>query len=282
MSKIYQGIGFAIGLIAGLGIALLFLVWAVPEFRNPTVAYEYYQHWQAKSTSSPYQNTDDTHQWIREFSGWVFAEDSLAQWLMAGLGFAATVISLLALIWIKRTWVQAKRSADAANDVVSVTREIGQKQVRAYLSIERVDFTWNGTGSESNISNIIFVWKNFGNSPAFDANILTNVELVTNEKFGDAIDEFVTDIEDADFGHFEISPGGSVYHEGIEIGVDETQRWIGGEISLVSQSIAIYKDVFGNRRHTEITQSAHHFPAEGKGNTGYVRFKNYAHHNSAS
>lgn len=114
MSKRNWSAGFAIGLVVGIGLALLFLVWAVPEFREPEIAQQYYENWEATSNPGQNQDQNDTHFWIRELYGWVYAEDTLAQWLMAVLGFAATGISVIALVWLARTFRET-RNANVIN-----------------------------------------------------------------------------------------------------------------------------------------------------------------------
>lgn len=65
--------------------------------------------------------------------------------------FLATVIAFL-------SWLAARKSVD-------VTREIGQKQTRAYLSIASVEFVMD---REDNMPRLNFTARNTGNSPAND------------------------------------------------------------------------------------------------------------------
>lgn len=167
MSSGKRGAFFAAGLIVGVGLALLFLVWAVPDFRDPSFADKYYEQWQATTTDNPEEQDKTSRTWIRGLRGWVYTEDTAAQWLMALLGFSATVVSLLALIWLKATWAETKRSADAAERAADIAREIGQAQVRAYITC---------TGGEALIDKssctIALKFENRGQSPAFDIRVI--------------------------------------------------------------------------------------------------------------
>lgn len=178
-----RGVAFAIGLVAGVTLALAFLVWAVPEFRSPAGAKQYYQQWQAAAQAPQENQPPDSHFWIREFYGWAYAEDSLAQWLMAILGFAATAISLYALIWLRRTWDQARRSADAAFAAVDAAieandaaREISRRELRAYVFPAVAKIT--GTNTLKPIVGVVF--KNTGLTPAYRVSLRWRVDLKAN------------------------------------------------------------------------------------------------------
>ncbi|RUW60183.1 hypothetical protein [Mesorhizobium sp. M7A.F.Ca.US.008.03.1.1] len=148
-------------------MALLFLVWAVPEFRSSTLAKQYYENWYAAAKAGQNDEQGDAHFWVRELYGWVYAEDTLAQWLMVVLGGAASAISLYALIWLRRTWDQAKRSADAACAAVAETRRIGEAQVRAYLAVRNVSFrVIEQTAGNDPVAAVSFSYHNTGLSPA--------------------------------------------------------------------------------------------------------------------
>ncbi|MEI2387688.1 hypothetical protein [Breoghania sp. JC706] len=171
----------ALGFVLGLGVALLFLVWAVPEFRNSSFAGVYFSRLINSDWHCIFGESYSGHNWLGPFDGWIFSEDSLAQWVMAILGIFATLISYIALIWLKRTWELSKSSAEAAWRAVSVAREMGEAQVRCYPTIKDVRLGFGieeGTqtitpsenpddGNESNINpKIYIILENFGNSPA--------------------------------------------------------------------------------------------------------------------
>ncbi|RWI40875.1 MAG: hypothetical protein EOQ93_32000, partial [Mesorhizobium sp.] len=78
----------AVGLIFGLGIALLVLVWAVPEFRDPT-------YWKVADQSKG------------QLIGIISTEkDTLAQWIAAFAAIASVAASVLAIVLVARTFVE--------------------------------------------------------------------------------------------------------------------------------------------------------------------------------
>ena len=68
---------------------------------------------------------------------------------------------------------EAKLATDAANKSVEVTREIGTKQSRAYVSIESVDVAYALPSIMLSV-----VLKNYGNSPVISGYISGELELV--------------------------------------------------------------------------------------------------------
>lgn len=107
-----------------------------------------------------YQNEDVTRivAAIRDFDPW---EDTFAQWIMAVFAIAATGVSIWAVRLLRDTLQATQEAVRAADDAVVVTREIGQAQVRAYLTIEKATF-------EADAMSVgITIWvKNVGQSPS--------------------------------------------------------------------------------------------------------------------
>jgi hypothetical protein len=169
-----RGPAFAIGLVLGLALSISFLVWAVPEFRSPAFTAQYYEQWQAAAAAGDQQQQNESHFWVREFYGWIYAEDSLAQWLMALLGIVATVVSVYALVWIGRTWDQARKSANAAIVAAEAavqanidTREVSQRQLRAYVTLDDIRPVNIGRPNHTDDDLRIYIrWKNAGQTPA--------------------------------------------------------------------------------------------------------------------
>ncbi len=103
------------------------------------------------------------------------AAQRMADYSKWSLGLIA--IGTLALIW---TLVLTKRATKSAQDVVEVTREIGQKQVKAYLTVD--DSCW---GSNSNQFRVKIKLKNYGQSPCISGSIGSNVRILKDDKFFD-------------------------------------------------------------------------------------------------
>lgn len=76
----------------------------------------------------------------RGISRFVTTQDTLAQWLMAVLALAATIISIWAVILLRLTLRATQKGADFARETVAVTREIGEAQTRAYLFVEKATY----------------------------------------------------------------------------------------------------------------------------------------------
>lgn len=86
-----------------------------------------------------------------------------AKWMFMA-AFAGTVVAGYSLVLLRRTWVEATRTADIA-------REIGQAQVRAYLSVKRV-----AIGIDPHcIFRAGVVVQNSGQSPARDVHVVYEV-----------------------------------------------------------------------------------------------------------
>ena len=151
----------ALGLVIGLGIALLILVWAIPGFRDP--AYQQITGETARQNDS--RENPESHgnkpEW-RQWAGRLFStKDTIAQWIAAFAAIGSVGVSIWAVKLVRNTLVVNQRATQAAEDAVGVTREIGQAQIRAYLV---------GLGGEYSVSNNLLRYrisiKNIGQSPA--------------------------------------------------------------------------------------------------------------------
>lgn len=88
------------------------------------------------------------------------AQERMARWAfwMLVVAAAGTAVAGYGLVLIKRTWIETKRTAD-------ITREMGQAQVRAYLSIDTIKASASVGETEVRLSFDVAV-KNCGQSPA--------------------------------------------------------------------------------------------------------------------
>lgn len=121
MKKIDRHAIFAVGLVVGIAVALLFFIWAFPWFSDPPQGAGYNNSGDGQGT---YQccNRNDPQFGVQPFLRWLYVDDSLAQWTMAVFSVVATLVSTLAVILVKDTLLE--------------TRRIGEAQTRAYLGIE--------------------------------------------------------------------------------------------------------------------------------------------------
>lgn len=113
------------------------------------------EHNQGASTDineDPYQYPD------------IILGDGWAQWAMAILSLFALGVSAWA-VWLLRDTLKATREAvRAADDAVDVTREMGQRQIRAYISIVYCKVQRH---PDKGIATITITFANRGQTPAF-------------------------------------------------------------------------------------------------------------------
>lgn len=94
----------------------------------------------------------------------LYAQQDMSKWaflmmIISGLTFLAT---LLGIVCIRDTLIETRRAVKSADDAVKVTREIGQAQVRAYISASNASISMVDTGE----IRIHYTLTNTGQSPA--------------------------------------------------------------------------------------------------------------------
>ncbi|AZO15093.1 hypothetical protein EJ069_10340 [Mesorhizobium sp. M2A.F.Ca.ET.043.05.1.1] len=187
-------------MVIALGIALLFLVWAVPEFRDPTITGQ--QHQAAVATATPNapastagdppgykdpcevgqddRNSDLCAQWKA-----ADAAEQSAFWTMIGVIVGGlTLIAAGLAAWYAGRAAQytrdgaehAGRSVKTAEVATEVSRQIGEAQARAYISVTKA---WLENNANA-LPKIILQVRNSGQSPAYD---LTAVFRASSEQF---------------------------------------------------------------------------------------------------
>jgi hypothetical protein len=102
---------------------------------------------------------------------------------MTVLALVATATGILGVVWIRQTLQATRDTAQAAFAANSTAREIGEAQVRAYLSCHSVTYTFDDFGLWIRVKII-----NFGNSPAkwsmLRAQAMLNNPFYTRDKDG--------------------------------------------------------------------------------------------------
>jgi len=126
--------GAALGAIAGVGIALLFLAWADPGFRYPP--YRQIGQQDAKDESGGNYKPIETPGFWKTYTT---PADTYAQWIAAIAAIGSVGVSIWAVRLVRNTLVVNQRATTAAEDAVAITREMGEAQTRAYLSVSSVD-----------------------------------------------------------------------------------------------------------------------------------------------
>lgn len=127
-----------------------------------------------------------------------------AEWMTYATG-ATVVLTFIGLVALIRTLHHTKRAADytgrmlreakkateAAQDAVVVTREIGEAQARAYLSIERAAAYMDlGISDGPGISAEVTV-RNYGQSPAKEVHFAVEVACTVKDERGSQRTEFI-------------------------------------------------------------------------------------------
>jgi len=174
MSKRAWSTGFAIGLGVGVGIALIFLVWSFPGFRNPTYQQDRYSYAQNDETG-------EDNPVVRPSIWEVYTKptDTYAQWIMAFLSIVATGVSVWAVWLVRNTLEHTRLATKAAVDTAEITQNALFAQERPWLTLEfrmgggleRNEREWS-TGTEG----IVIIVKNIGKTTAVDVTI--NAKLI--------------------------------------------------------------------------------------------------------
>ncbi|GGF36431.1 hypothetical protein GCM10011321_29230 [Youhaiella tibetensis] len=131
----------------------------------------------------------------------VSARDTYAQWAMTGFALVATIISVVGVVLLRRTFEETKRTADAAIKSEQTARDIGQAQTRAYLSCVGGSYTVVNQLCVINL-NI----RNYGASPSPSAVVFGSL-IVPNLHSTSPMDGFLrTEAKTAEL--FSIPAGG--------------------------------------------------------------------------
>lgn len=174
-----HALGILLFLVTGIALVSVLGLWGRHE---------------AEHTSRCYANAGSNYQQVQEGNtvcpdDHVFFGDGYAQWLMAILAAAATGASVWAVILLRATLKATRDAVKAADDAVEVTREMGQRQMRAYVHAMSPTIFNLRVGAKPYIR---YQPKNAGQTPAHRYRQTTKAELVADPnghkaKFGGAI-----------------------------------------------------------------------------------------------
>lgn len=118
--------GFASGLIVAIcAMALLFV--AISSVQKAGTSPPTQSAQCGTSGHQCPQENDGGGYWWGVTQSFVSSEDTLAQWLMMVASLLAVGISGLAVYWVKRTF-------EVTREMAADSREVGQRQIRAYVS----------------------------------------------------------------------------------------------------------------------------------------------------
>lgn len=102
----------------------------------------------------------------------LYAQQDMSRWafwmmVIAGL---TLLVTALGIAWIRDTLIETRRAVRSADDAVRVTREIGEAQVRAYVSVDDVEVTVE-IDDERVLWNVAAKVSNSGQSPAISVGL---------------------------------------------------------------------------------------------------------------
>lgn len=166
-----------------------------------------------------------------------------ALWLLGVSGFG-TAIAGYGLVLLRRTWFEAKAATNAAQDAVAVTRDLGQRQVRAYVSILGANVFDCGIGKQPKI---VITIKNTGQSPAKNLKIRSVFAHGTDASLRPKLklDSRAPPVA------LELGAGLELNHGG-EITSIMTEPWLrkiaSGKEQFLAAGFITYKTVFGETR----------------------------------
>ncbi len=106
-----------------------------------------------------------------------FWQDTFPQWVMAMFTIAATGVSILAVVYVRDTLRETRKAVKAAEDAVTVSREMGIKQTRSFVTI--------GTKQLSGYNDsfrAVFTVVNSGMTGAFNVSIRCTLHVYLKGK----------------------------------------------------------------------------------------------------
>lgn len=171
-------IHFSVGAVVGLGFSLLFLVWAVPEFRNPTnyIKLQSLQYIQNRHNKQELLGKEASQARLQQEQ--IAASQSIAKY-----AFWSVVVAGFGNILLIVTLFFAGRANKAAFKAVSETTRIGEAQTRAYLSIEDIKELPDKPDRNSDTPYCLEPHlKNTGRSPAIDLELSYKLQTEGFEK----------------------------------------------------------------------------------------------------
>lgn len=115
--------------------------------------------------------------------------DGWAQWAMVVLSFFALCVSAWAVWLLKETLKATREAVRSADDAVTTTKEVGQAQVRAYVTINGV----SALIDEQNRPKVEVCIRNNGASPAKSVKVIVRCDIGPAGVVPDGFDHLAAD-----------------------------------------------------------------------------------------
>lgn len=176
-------------------------------------------------------------------------EDGAAQWVMAFFALVGVLVSAWAVLLVSRSLDATHLALGEAKAANSIAREIGEAQVRAYLSFETHRVNCQIVGQAATC---VLIVKIYGASPAVNVNLAG--ALVVREKgwIWPSEEDEVTMVSQST-SH--LPPNGTVHFqltdEGTEITAEMQQMILADAMCIYGRGLCEYRDVFGRDRKTD-------------------------------
>jgi len=185
---------------------------------------------------------------VARFGPWPAAQftptDTYAAWIAAASALFATATGLVALVWIRQTLIETRRTADAAVQANANSREIGQAEVRAYVVHDRVDWSWH---RDPKLNRLFYRftprWKNVGATPTRGLRIFSGA---TTARPGEVSSPRFLVPEDTDYVPIPLQPGGDISGDHIDIFSEDIAKAQVGDFVHFFWGVATYRDVFSD------------------------------------
>lgn len=160
------------------------------------------------------------------------------------------------------------------------SQRIAKAQVCAYLGVEKIEFLWQDGGAPHQIEKIRVTWRNSGQSPARDINIIALVRAAPAVPDNGLIEEWKTVVDELPLSTGSVSAGERVHvfvpQDGsVCVDAQHVAEWINGTGSILVYSCVKYRDVFEDVRKSETCNEAVYFSGEN-----ITKFKLYDYHNT--
>lgn len=281
MHRCFRDGTFAIGLILGISLTLIFIIWSLSglgwmwsddpkpysyTYTEKKCAEQKIGHGADMAIILKGQNANASKQGNSEQPNWcdLASQESMAKstYRMNLAAWAGIVLSAVGVMLIWKTLVasrqtlrEAENATKAAFKSVEVTREIGEAQVRAYLSVPDVVLDWS---DDNTLSKVKFIIKNAGQSPAMKVSIDSLISVVEPAGFHHTIgtEEFRNGFRNV----LKATPSGNIPSGGTRktmVGPAQTptslqiERWKRLELDIFGYVYIKYNDVFGKEQFVE-------------------------------
>jgi hypothetical protein len=192
------------------------------------------------------------------------AQQDMARWaeFMVWATWAGVALTFVAVVLIARTLHHTKRAAIAAEDAVkeaknataaalktvAVTRDLGVRQLRAYINLDGANITDFRAGNDPLITIRI---KNYGVTPANQVKMLTQFNMNIPSKALHIRFDRHSEIAVASIGHDAVvsvpQHFGKIIREEVVTEISRAEGWI-----IAIGAYVTYQDIFTIRRRTVI------------------------------